>query len=465
MAQDSFAVGASKSSGFAVYPSPDSDAAGGYVLLHRQRPAWIVVNHTGLQLASMLAAGHSTDEASKRLASQYGLTADTARQEILPLALQLAAFLTSPPLSGVRTPAIRELFVHLTTRCNLNCPHCYFLLQATSCHKDLPAALVMRTLAELSANGGNGVTLSGGEPLLHPQFREIVACAAQRLPLTVLSNGTCIDRDMAKFLAANKVNIQLSVDGSGPEVHDAVRGQGSFHKVEEALGYLQEAGLGAKTWLCTTLMSHNYRDLANIIALAERLHVPKLRILPLRPVGNARERWHDLCLSPEIYRDLFAMMAGMPFSPTSLQIECGLSGFFLKPGDICADSIWCPVGKQVTIDTDGAVYPCVLLMDKRLAIGNIFDHSIAQLSSSPQLANICRHLGERRHKLTACAGCLWKNLCQGGCMGQAWERYGTLLARDDFCAVRQEAYGRAFTKILAKTFVKEPSNLKHEFFA
>jgi sulfatase maturation enzyme AslB (radical SAM superfamily) len=64
------------------------------------------------------------------------------------------------------------------------------------------------------------------------------------------------------------------------------------------------------------------------------------------------------------------------------------------------------------------------------------------------MAGACSALNQRRRRISECAACNWRNLCQAGCMGQALDHRGTIWDRDDFCFYRQDAYRDAFDGIL-----------------
>jgi uncharacterized protein len=269
----------------------------------------------------------------------------------------------------------------------------------------------------------------------------------------LLTNGTLIDENLASFLAG-EVNpgIQISLEGSTAALHDRLRGPGSFRRVLEAIELLQAAGLADNLTLSTTIMRPNLGDLPSLIALAQTLGIPRVRFLPLRPVGRARERWSVVGsgLETRDYESFFDFVAGLrgPEKP-ALDISCGLSGWLLAlPESGAADACWCSVGQQLVVGVDGSVFPCVLLMRPEFALGQIFHGRLAAMMASATMAAAVKALTERRVKIARCSGCTWRNLCQSGCMGQALDRTGTVLDEDGFCDYRRRAFQEAFDRIL-----------------
>lgn len=444
----------SKGPSFYIYPSPGSEGLleKSYILLHPTCSRWIAVNGTTLKIADLLGKGQSIEATAGHLTALYGVPYESARHDVLYVAEELTKqhFLSgSFERLPARSPTLNSVFLHITTRCNLSCNHCYITCPTPN---DLPASLVLRLMDEMQEHQGTSATLSGGEPLLHPEIKRILDYAAPRLKLQLLTNGTLIDREWAAFLAQTLPAIQISVDGSTSGIHDTVRGSGTFDRIMRAVEYLQNAGLADRITLCATIMKQNRDDLTGIIALAERLGIPSVRFLPLRKAGRAQEKW-DLIgeeLKVEHSESFYQFVMGLQQSRRcAANISCGLSGFLLKlPDHDSIDDTWCPVGKQLVVDANGDIYPCVLLMKDEFRLGNAFHQSLEEALHSDRMVKLCGSLLERRTKIEPCSECLWQNLCQGGCMGQALDQRGTIWETDHFCNYRKKLYQGAFDKVL-----------------
>ncbi|MCP4104509.1 MAG: radical SAM protein [Desulfobacteraceae bacterium] len=428
-----------------------------HILLHYNRPAWLKLNSTAADIAECLDRNEPVKDIANRLVQTYGITFQAASEDVLSIQSQLNQlnFLTKtvPP---TRSPKPQSVFFHLTTRCNLNCPHCYAGIgcdppcnKRGEVNKDIPASIVCDLTDEMADNNGQFITLSGGEPLVHPEFKKIVQHTSRKTGIQILTNGTLINREWADFFGDKNISVQISLDGSEKKIHDAVRGRGSFDKAVRAVEYLQKAGLGKRLSFCTTIMNQNLHDLHRIISLTEKLGVRKLRFLPLRKIGSAEKEWNSISgTNIKEYERFFRQISDLQKN-TGFDLTCGLSGFLLNiPKEISDDEIWCPVGKKLVVDTDGAVYPCVLMMHDEFRIGNVFSESLTQLIQSEKMAMICDALATRRNKIEKCSGCHWRNFCQGGCMGQALDHKGTIWDVDDFCEYRKKVYKEAFDRIL-----------------
>jgi len=434
-------------------PSPEDPSDTSYILLHGTEPRWLAANRTTLEIARALERREEIEAVAGRLIRRYGLSPEAAKRDVARVAelLSRERILDRKPSAGpARSPTLSSVFFHLTAQCNLSCLHCYLPRPAEDRH--LPAGLVIRLIDEVVESGGRGVTLSGGEPLLHPEIERILDHATRKISVRLLTNGTLIDGEWAARLSGMNVTVQVSVEGSTRESHDRIRGKGSFEKAMMAVELLQEAGLSERLHLSTTIMKQNLTDLAEIISMAQRRGLPLVRFLPLRRLGRGAREWEAIGSGVEIrdheefYRYVWDLLTKQR---RATEISCGLSGFLLKMPESCsADNIWCSVGRMLVVGTGGDVYPCVLLMDEELRLGNVFREDLASMVRSEKMAKICRIVSERRSRIEKCAACSWRNLCQAGCMGQALEHTGTVWEADDFCAYRNRAYRDAFEKIL-----------------
>jgi MoaA/NifB/PqqE/SkfB family radical SAM enzyme len=89
--------------------------------------------------------------------------------------------------------------LEVTWRCNLRCVHCY--MGAYRSEPELSLVEIRRVIDELVDAGCLRLLITGGEPLLRPDFREIYRYAVQKgLLLTLFTNGTLVDREIAAFL-------------------------------------------------------------------------------------------------------------------------------------------------------------------------------------------------------------------------------------------------------------------------
>ena len=181
----------------------------------------------------------------------------------------------------------------LTYSCNLACVHCL----SSSGRRDpreLTTAETMAVIDTLAAMQVFYVNIGGGEPMIRPDFYDLVAHATGRgVGVKFSTNGSRIDAPGAARLAAmDYTDIQISVDGADAETNDAVRGPGSFATATAAMDHLAAAGFGPFK-ISVVMTRHNIGQLDAFEALADR-YGAELRLTRLRPAGRGADSWHEL---------------------------------------------------------------------------------------------------------------------------------------------------------------------------
>lgn len=163
----------------------------------------------------------------------------------------------------VRTGQARipvSAMLELTRRCNLRCAHCYLGDQAAQHRRrgqERGPAEVKAALTEWAEAGCLYLLLTGGDPMLRPDFAEIYRHARELgMVVTVYCNGTLVtDEIVALFRELPPRKVEISIYGATPATHEAVTGvPGSHERAWNGIRRLQAAGIrvSLKTMLLTT---------------------------------------------------------------------------------------------------------------------------------------------------------------------------------------------------------------------
>ncbi|NJF24816.1 radical SAM protein [Thermococcus sp. Bubb.Bath] len=123
-----------------------------------------------------------------------------------------------------------SVIFELTRGCNLHCTHC-IVAAGEPLPNELKTEEWLKLVDEISEYAIR-LTLTGGEPLTHPGFFEILPRAKERdLAVRVLTNGTLLEENAERLasLLDEWDEVQVSLDGTR-EVNDKIRGKGSFEK-------------------------------------------------------------------------------------------------------------------------------------------------------------------------------------------------------------------------------------------
>jgi Fe-coproporphyrin III synthase len=171
--------------------------------------------------------------------------------------------------------------LYLTDRCNSRCVSCDYWRHGRT---DLTAQHVERLLPSLTSLGVRIALLSGGEPLVNPQWDRIAYLLhAQGVRCWLLTAGLALLKNLepaAQLLDA----LTVSLDGAVAETYARVRGVNAFARVLKGVEAAVDAGIAVS--LRVTLQRANYRELPQFVALARSLGVRQVSFLAV-DVANA----------------------------------------------------------------------------------------------------------------------------------------------------------------------------------
>lgn len=164
-------------------------------------------------------------------------------------------------LTGQKVPL--QLNMHITDVCNLRCTYCY--IDFDHALKDMPLETMRRILAEARECGVERVSLEGGEPLARKDIGDLVdVVTGLGLECNINTNAYFIPRHIERL---KKVAcFSISIDGPR-EVHDRLRGAGSFDKALEGARVAREHGI--KLHFLSVLTKQNRGHIPFMLDLAD----------------------------------------------------------------------------------------------------------------------------------------------------------------------------------------------------
>ena len=171
------------------------------------------------------------------------------------------------------------------------------------------------------------ISLTGGEPFLSSHLFSLLDYFEKSLEIKqvdILTNGTCITQNHMEILKNFRKlhQIQISIDGPIAEVHDAVRGSGTFGKVKETIRRLRENQFDVS--LMFTLMRKNMDYAIQLIDFAEECGVNAVTVERVTPCGHSSLT--DMLTAEEvetIYEGITKRANGVRPSLTVRRLRCG----------------------------------------------------------------------------------------------------------------------------------------------
>ena len=171
------------------------------------------------------------------------------------------------PLQG-RLPLQRLPLVtlYVTDRCNSKCVTCDYWRHGRD---DMDLAAVTRLLPSFEQLGTQVVLLSGGEPLLNPDWAAIAQLLrANGRKVWLLTAGLALAKHAARVAELFDA-VTVSLDGTDAKTYAAIRGLDAFEKV--CAGIRRAADHGMRPGVRVTLQRANFRQLPQFVDLARGL--------------------------------------------------------------------------------------------------------------------------------------------------------------------------------------------------
>ena len=269
---------------------------------------------------------------------------------------------------------IKQVFVYVTSRCQLRCRQCLYKPLLTTDYDDLPFGTLSELLELFKRYGAFKLSFLGGEPTLYhdmhtqKRFPDLVA-EGKRLGYTLVRADTNGQFD-EEFLLNEDVKkldeLTFSLDGSTPEIHNAIRGRsGIFEtcikRIRQAvyLGYRVQITTCVHIDVCSTV-NDGIRQIENMIRLCDSLGVHSLNFHPILKVGIERDSWIDHTdINPSIWLEVYRKMVER-LETLDHHVAVRLPMRYVEESNFTKDHTYCPLrmGERVLIMPDGQLKVC-----------------------------------------------------------------------------------------------------------
>ena len=344
------------------------------------------------------------------------------------------------PLSGT---------FELTPRCNFRCKMCYIHRaeqDAAVLGQEKCTAQWLDLAAACCRAGTLLLLLTGGEPLLRPDFREIyTGCRRMGMLVSLNTNGSLLDGDTVRFLAADppsRVNITLY--GASAETYEALCGSGAaYERVISAITALRQAGVLVK--LNYSITPDNRRDVQAAYAFARAQGLPiqaaAYMFPPVRVCGPAQcsARLRPEEAAEEKLRYDQARLAGQALRRHWEDLLVGRPAPAAECQELPLQKIRCRAGSSTFwVTWDHQLRPCGMMTEPGVDLAQTaFPHAWEQL----------RALREQIVVPAQCAACSIRNACDQ-CAAVCHAEGGSYAAVPDYMCRMTKEYLRRIRQAL-----------------
>lgn len=348
----------------------------------------------------------------------------------------------------------------VTQACDLACKHCRASAQPLRHPQELTTEEGKRLIDQVAKLQVPIFVFTGGDPVKRPDIYELVqhAVSCGVHPALTPSATPLLTRDVIfRLKEAGLARLAVSVDGSVPEIHDAVRGvAGTYTRSLDVVRWANEAGLPIQVH--TTVSRHNAQDLDRLSRMLSDWQIVMWSVFFLVPIG--RGRTEDLLTGEEfeqVFARLYELSKRVPFQIKTTE-AMHYRRYLLqqnraerpanREGIDYPESRAKAVGWAtrrvndgkgfVFVSHTGNVYPSGFLP---LRGGNVREESLSHIYQESPVFQMLRDTTRLKGK---CGACEFKEIC-GGSRARAFAVSGDVLAEEPCCTYQPRNYQPAPT--------------------
>lgn len=357
----------------------------------------------------------------------------------------------------------------VTEKCNYNCRHCFNAADnaPAACEWSLEDA--KKLIGQAQKCGINAFTITGGEPMLHKHFFEILEEIYRRGMYVdeLNTNGHFLDQNALDRLKKTGCFplVKISFDGVGH--HDWLRNREGAEKT--ALAAIRLCiGNGFRVKVQMNVHRLNVKSILPTAETLDKMGVGEMRIIRTSESPRWRENAGDACLGIEEYYDAMLDFAENYLAkPHNMDVDIWQFLTILPRGKLFrARPVGCGEGEyrdslpvcrgnrgMAAIAADGSVFPCMQLSgyykQHGFHLGNVKTAGLQPLlQSGNYLDEVCTTVGTLAEKNPECAGCRYFKYCAGGCRALAVALTDDKLGCDPTkCAFFKNGYYEKITRL------------------
>ena len=432
---------------------------GNVVLLDPERPSWLATDERGASILKQFDGRRTFGQIVGVYAAETGfvwakawqhvetITRDAIRRQLLAESRQTATAYEGRA-HFLKSTHLNELWIHTNNSCNLTCSHC-LVSSGPDGDPGLSTKVITQLIDEARALGTTRFYFTGGEPFVRRDIFELIEKTLDddEAELAILTNGTLFKGKRLEQLRAfdrERLRLQVSLDGSRPEINDPIRGAGSFTNIVAGIKTVIEEGF--QVTVTTAITATNADDVPEVTRLVGSLGGTRHHLLWLHKRGRADGEGPDHTPAIEQVIDVVrrAQAAGREAGVVLDNCEA-VKARLNTPAGIKRDLSNACV-ESLCVYSDGKVYPSAAMANvEELCCGSVLVDSLETIWRGSDVCQQFRQATVEQKEI--CPRCEFKFLCGGGDVEHSYFYGGSIQAHDPYCELHKAMFRDALGQI------------------
>ena len=299
-------------------------------------------------------------------------------------------------------PQLTNLHIEITSRCNERCVHCY--IPNDNKVNNIEPSLFYNILEQCNDMKLLHLTLSGGEPMLHPNFCDFLRkCKEYDFSINILTNLTLLNDDIISEMKRNSLlGVQVSLYSMNSDIHDEItQMKGSFEKTKNAILKLIENNIPMQ--ISCPIMKQNKNNYNDVKEWAKKYNIH---------VGDdytiiAKYDHTTQNLSNRLSIDEVEELINNIVDTDIKYVEKMKKEIERKKNTPYDDYVCSVCNSSICITESGNVYPCAGWQDN--VVGDVKETSLKDIWENSEKVKYLREV--KKQDFPKCIQCLEKDYC------------------------------------------------------
>lgn len=304
---------------------------------------------------------------------------------------------------------IKQVFVYITSRCQLHCRQCLYKPLLCPESTDIEFETLQEMLKVFNSLGAYKISFLGGEPSLyydsknHKVFADVLQLCKTigykyvRFDTNGQFSTAFIEQEKLKYAD----EITFSLDGFDKETNDTIRGNGSFDKCLANISAAVQHGYKVQITMCVhsdicPSVEEGINNIEKMISFATSLGISAINFHPILKVGIARDNWIDNTnISLDVWMMIYRIMQERN-SNNAYSISVRLPMRFVDKSVYNQNRdkfSYCPVqlAERALIMPDGTIKVCAFTIGTPYHIANYNDSTLALYTGEYSEYSVCKN--------------------------------------------------------------------------